>query len=173
MKTQAVELNRDTNTVVRIQTMGSLVLPFGFAQRRVYAGPYLHKPAHMIGINLAAESNAKSHMHVPIRDFGVPLSVLLVDKAVIETLNLLVDDAAPVYVGCRGGIGRTGMFLALLAKTLGVALPISFVRANYLSDAVETSAQGKYIDGYVSPLSAPELWWLKTRALFKGHHRRI
>ena len=47
----------------------------------------------------------------------------------------------PVYIGCRAGIGRTGMLIAALAKLAGIADPITWVRANYVATAVETDAQ--------------------------------
>jgi hypothetical protein len=54
---------------------------------------------------------------------------------------------APIMVGCRGGIGRTGTVLAGLVKAVGAGGkdPVGFVRKNYLSGAVETDTQRKLV----------------------------
>ena len=62
-------------------------------------------------------------------------------------LGLMVANPdLPVYIGCRAGIGRTGMMIAALAKLAGIADPIAWVRAHYHPDAVETSGQHAVIE---------------------------
>ena len=48
-------------------------------------------------------------------------------------------------VGCLGGQGRTGLFLALLAKVWGIADPVKYVRRVYLRRAVETRDQEEWV----------------------------
>ena len=46
-----------------------------------------------------------------------------------------------------GGWGRTGLFLALLAKVCGVENPVTYVRENYSPRAVETTDQHRLRQG--------------------------
>ena len=71
-------------------------------------------------------------------------------------------------VGCMGGIGRTGLMLALLAKSFGEEDPVRYVRATYYSHAVETAAQKQFIAEFKVPLSVRLRIWLK-RKLAKAH----
>ena len=50
-----------------------------------------------------------------------------------------------MWVGCQGGWGRTGLFLALMAKVCGEANPVSYVRHHYSPRAVETNEQMDYV----------------------------
>ena len=148
----------------------SLVLPFGLAKRRIYAGPWTQKPSHMVGVKLAREVEGLSKFFLPIHDFGVPLNIHETDIVVCGVLDLLADNhgTAPIYVGCYGGKGRTGLFLALLAKTLGVPDPVAFVRSNYFSEAVETRGQHLFVDMYESPYTMFGEWKLKAWAMLNG-----
>ena len=47
----------------------------------------------------------------------------------------------PVYVGCAAGLGRTGTFLAALARLAGIDDGVAWTRANYDPRAVETAEQ--------------------------------
>ena len=44
-----------------------------------------------------------------------------------------------------GGIGRTGLFLAALAKLSGEKDPVAYVRKHYMPHAVETQQQQDFI----------------------------
>lgn len=58
-----------------------------------------------------------------------------------------INDGKTVHVGCLGGHGRTGMVLsALVYKMLGIEDAITYVRENYCEEAVETSAQAKWLN---------------------------
>jgi protein-tyrosine phosphatase len=122
----------------------------------------------MIGVKLAPEVQAEAQYHLPIRDFSIPPVKLATDRLVFDVLTLLAVNMEPVYVGCMGGRGRTGMFLALLAKTMGVENPIPYVRTFYWQEAIETRIQEKYIDQYVTPLSRWQHWRLKGTAYWYG-----
>ena len=134
-------------------TARSMTLPLGLTQRRIYGGPYSKKPRHMIGVKLAPEVPGNANYIVPIRDFGVPTDLTNLNYTVAKVLHLLADNERPVYVGCYGGQGRTGLFLALVAKATGVGDPVAYVRENFNPKAVETEAQEEYVDMYESPLT--------------------
>lgn len=85
--------------------------------------------------------------HLPIRDFNVPDRVSETESVMRVAFREALY-GRPVFVGCMGGFGRTGLFLALLAKAGGVEDPVSFVRENYLPSAVETRLQKKYVDEF-------------------------
>jgi len=53
-----------------------------------------------------------------------------------------------IYIGCAGGVGRTGTTLAILAYLYGVETktPIAWVRENYNPKAVETTEQVEYVN---------------------------
>ena len=79
---------------------------------------------------------------LPIEDFGTPPEADL-RRAVGAALAALREDPArPLFVGCRAGLGRTGLFLACLARAAGVeGDPVAHVRGHYHPEAVETPAQ--------------------------------
>jgi protein-tyrosine phosphatase len=97
---------------------------------------------------MAQEINRPFDVSVPTRDFSIPHLKDMNEgvKKVLKPLAL----GEPIYVGCMGGIGRTGLFLACLAKTLGEENPVRFVRKNYVSHAIETKDQ-EYFVQYFDP----------------------
>ena len=99
--------------------LGSLRLPLYFGRyHTVFGGPYLDRPTGMVGVKLAREITAPHMVSVPIKDFSVPLQKDLDFGLGLAVANIL--DGDPVYAGCMGGKGRTGLFLAVLAKAFGV-----------------------------------------------------
>lgn len=126
-----------------------VTFPLGFRGRKVFAGPYKKgfqiksKMGYKL-IKLAKEISLPCDYDVPIADFSIP------DKEdLIPVVRAAICELAfgrSVFVGCWGGIGRTGLFLAVLAKALGVEPPISWVRMNYISNAVETQEQMKFVN---------------------------
>jgi Polymorphic toxin system, DSP-PTPase phosphatase len=116
----------------------------------VMGGPYDKFPGrnHAFGVCVRAERapTGRYNVHLPIHDFSVPSPNQQdeVELALRETLEALLD-GKPVYVGCMGGWGRTGLFLALLAKVCGVEHPVTYVRDNYSPRAVETTDQHSYV----------------------------
>ncbi len=116
---------------------------------RIYAGPYAQRPDQCVyGVcldaNMAREFDHDYFMDWP--DFGIPQMKDL-DETVVHVMNILKQDRA-VYVGCLGGIGRTGTFLACLVKYAGKPDAVQFVRGSYLKGAVETKAQEAFVDAY-------------------------
>lgn len=88
---------------------------------------------------------------LPWQDMGLPkLDRDLVDTALVLAQSL-VDKGDVVEVGCVGGHGRTGTFLALVAMRNGVETPeeaITYVREHYCEKAIESDTQEWYIKAW-------------------------
>ena len=152
----------------------SMRFAVGLGHRRIYGGPYSKKPMNMLGVKLAPEVVGQPVTFlVPIMDYGVPVDLDNVNDVVVKVLRLLADNERPVYVGCLGGQGRTGLFLALLAKAVGVSDPVAYVRENFNPKAIETEAQEEYVDLYASPLTWCNQFGLIWRSLRGGAIPRV
>lgn len=118
---------------------------------RVYGGPFDQWDGKTFGVCLEAGSKlaGSANVLIPTPDFGVPNGADLM-RGVLDAAEALEHEGA-IYVGCRGGIGRTGMFMAaLVGLLLPASNPVKYVRDQYLPYAVETSAQGKLVDRVTS-----------------------
>jgi protein-tyrosine phosphatase len=132
--------------------VNSILLYFGGKAVSVFGGPYVHRPTHMTGIKLAVEINLPCDIDLPIVDYSVP-DVAATKRVLLQTIKRL-SKGETLYAGCWGGMGRTGLFLALLAKVAGVSDPVSYVRSSYHPHAVETPEQKKYVADF-------PVFWLK------------
>lgn len=82
----------------------------------------------------------------PVTDGSVPQDPDEFDRLLNWTIEQL-GAGKKVHVGCIGGHGRTGMFLAALyAKVTNEADAITYVRKNYCHKAVESSSQVSYLN---------------------------
>jgi hypothetical protein len=110
---------------------------------RVTGGPFDGLPAGARGLCLEPRSDrvAQAEWRLDVPDFGVPDEAALraVLGAMLAAMRAAPDDA--FHVGCRAGLGRTGMALACLGAMTGVADPVRWLRATYDPRAVETPAQ--------------------------------
>lgn len=80
-------------------------------------------------------------LHLPIQDYDIPEKKFL-KQAVTEALDL-VCQGKNIAIHCSGGIGRTGMMLACMAKQVfhtDGEQSISWVR-KFVPGAVETDSQ--------------------------------
>jgi len=116
------------------------------------------------GVKLAQEISTPCDIDLPIPDYSVP------DKkqcaiALAKAIGML-NKHKEIYVGCMGGFGRTGLFLALITRIIGTAnlksvdpstvkeakyqssVPVTYVRYHYVHEAVETDEQEFYIEGF-------------------------
>ena len=86
-------------------------------------------------------------IHLPIPDFGVPSN-----GGLVRAVNAVIAHAQTgrnIAIHCSAGIGRTGLFVALLAKqVLGFSgeEAIAWVR-QYIPWAVETAEQRQLVVG--------------------------
>ncbi len=89
------------------------------------------------------------HMMIDWPDFGLPS-----DRAVfLDVVNDVLCRArggAIVEIGCVGGHGRTGTFLAVLAIQAGEPSrsAVAWVRSHYCHEAIETDEQVAFIESF-------------------------
>jgi len=110
----------------------------------ITAGPFDALPEGAFGVCLEvqAEKAWLAEVLLPTADFGLPDAAALHEAIATVLAQMLAQPDRPIHVGCRAGVGRTGLFLACLAKAAGVpGDPLDFVRAHYLPHAAETPAQ--------------------------------
>ena len=136
----------------------------------VYGGPYVQKPRNMTGVKMAVEigfhGDGSKEISVPTKDFSIP-DVALMRKGLIAAVREIIK-GRPVYAGCKGGIGRTGLCLALLAKSFGYTSPIAHVRSEYYEHAVETNDQMQFVANFKIPKQV--IWmvrWARFKSLFR------
>jgi hypothetical protein len=150
---------------------GLITLPLGvwaFHQKvTLHGGPYdgYTEAFGTYGVCVRAEQTKGKAIDtwLPIHDFNVPEHAEDVQEALLETFEAALN-GKDVYVGCMGGWGRTGLFLALCAKVAGVPDPVGFVRQNYTERAVETKTQKAYVDAFdVSQVRATVLSHARKR----------
>ncbi len=98
------------NGVIEVQLNGRRVT--------VLSGPYRDKPDEVRGVKLAKELDLPCDVDLPIRDYCIP-SVSSMVRGLREAFEILGEDQI-IYVGCFGGIGRTGMFLALMVRFMAL-----------------------------------------------------
>lgn len=142
--------------VYKLQPNGKLKLDLGwkgsFRKIEVTGGPFnafdtSDPDGFGIAVRYEGISPDQCDVHVPIRDFSVPSDDGLVRDAISAAFKAAFN-GKNVYVGCMGGYGRTGLFLALMAKTAGIKNPVAYVRDTYHNRAVETDEQLDYVANF-------------------------
>jgi hypothetical protein len=126
------------------------------ASRRIMGGPFNDFLPPAIGVCLERHSRLAhlADVLIDVPDFSPPTQAQLQD-GLLRTLRLLRDAPdLPVYVGCAAGLGRTGTFIAALARLAGIADGVAWTRANYDARAVETAAQA----AAVAALDVDAVW---------------
>lgn len=137
----------------------------------VTGGPYAKCPGTHLGVKMAVELPYPCDVSIPTKDFSVP-DVDDLDAGLRHVVKNLLQ-GAPVYVGCLAGQGRTGLFMAILAKAFGEEEPVAYVREHYYPHAVETSEQAKFVEQYEIPFGVKmrilsmKVWvhWLQDGSL--------
>ena len=135
---------------------GFVVLRLLGSDRRVIGGSFNDFPGSAIGVCLEARSRlAKlADVLIDVPDFTAPTQAQMED-GLVRILCLLRDaPGVSVYVGCAAGLGRTGTFIAALARLAGIDDAVAWVRANYDARAVETSEQA----AAVAALDVDAVW---------------
>jgi hypothetical protein len=153
---------------IGVAANGVIYLPLSWGQSlAVYGGPYRKKPEGVLGVKMAKEIALPCAVSIPSADFGVPTDEDL-EKGLYDVLKHL-GDGDLLYVGCAGGIGRTGTFLAILLKAWGFDEPVKTLRSKYLSHAVETIQQEKLVEQFViSERCQRQIRWMKLRSWLFG-----
>jgi hypothetical protein len=133
-------------------SLGVLKLPLTKRQYfTVTGGPFNDCPDTMTGVKMAAEIKKPCAIDIPTVDFQTPDRLTLY-RGLHKALDAVLA-GQPVYVGCMGGKGRTGLFLAVLAKAFGIKKPVEFVRQHYYAHAVETAEQYAFVKRFT--ITAP------------------
>lgn len=132
----------------------------------VTGGPYHDKPQNYVGVKMAQEINLPCAINIPTVDFSEPNVELAMEGLNAAVARILRGER--LYIGCMGGKGRTGLFLALLAKAFGEQDPVRYVRSYYYGHAVETAKQKKYVETFVIPRSVlRQIKWAKVKSFFR------
>lgn len=95
------------------------------------------------------KSNGLDVLHLPVPDFGVPSDPDEWEKGIKTVIDAL-KEGRNIVVHCLAGLGRTGVFLACLAKeTLGLSgdQSISWVRES-IPGALENYNQEEFVINY-------------------------
>jgi hypothetical protein len=117
-----------------------------FGGTKIFGGPYFHKPERMAGVKMAVEIDLPCDISVPTRDYSVPNEKDL-RAGLVAAVDLLAA-GRELYAGCYGGIGRTGLFMACMAKAARVPDPVAWVRQTYNPHAVETPEQQAFVKAF-------------------------
>lgn len=145
---------RQSNSQLMGLTKGFMVT-VGPHRAMIYGGPYrqyIPGQRRLVGVKMAKEIEADHDIDIPTKDFSVP-NVGALQQGLSDAIRhiALGND---VYVGCMGGIGRTGLFMGCLLKALHDAAPEEFeapfdpvmmTRELYSSHAIETAEQMDYV----------------------------
>jgi hypothetical protein len=134
---------------------GTMVLPprwLGlWPKMTVHGGPFRNCGRDVFGVCLLERRlwQRMPDVWFPIEDFHTPgydpEATTELNLALRETFMALLD-GREVYVGCMGGLGRTGLFMALLVKVAADRRnPVAFLRENYVRRAVETPEQEAFV----------------------------
>lgn len=141
-------------------------IPFSFGplQTTVFGGPYrkFSPDRRLVGVKMAAEINMDCDVDIPTEDYSVPDHTDMVN-GLCAALSF-VAAGNDLYVGCMGGIGRTGLFLGCMTKVLmdfetsypelvlvekvAIRDPVAFVRKHYKGSAIETDEQRSYVRNF-------------------------
>lgn len=123
---------------------GSLPLTIGGQPVTITGGPFDSIPEGAFGVclEIGAAKAAGAEILLPTADFGLPDPEALRAAVGAALAQLQAHPDRPLHVGCRAGVGRTGLFMACLARAAGVeGDALAHVRAHYLPHAAETPAQ--------------------------------
>ena len=133
---------------------GFLPVKIGSISGLLTGGPYRLKPADVLGIKMAQEIKDDCLISVPTVDFSIPDREIFVSALYLGITML--HQKRKLWVGCMGGIGRTGLYFAGMAKVMWhyqiltkkkpMYDPIVYVRENYYEHAVETNQQMSFIN---------------------------
>jgi hypothetical protein len=146
--------------------LGKLSLPLRKNRNyTILGGPFVDHIPGTIGVKMAAEIQRPCHINIPTRDYQTPDPEDLRNGLINAVEHMVKGD--PLYVGCYAGKGRTGLFLAVLAKAMGIEKPVDYVRANYYSHAVETEDQYLFVmDFPIPPEVTKMLKWARVKSYF-------
>jgi len=136
--------------------MKKITISIGDKTVNIFGGSFLNAPTgkDWCLVKMAKEIDRPCDISIPTVDFSTPDKDSLLDGMKLAYIALF--KGKKLYVGCMGGVGRTGLFLASMAKVslyLGDAffwenglLPVAYVKSQYSPHAVETVDQQILVD---------------------------
>lgn len=142
----------------------NLKVPFriGPITASIFGGPFRKFDSgvrRLKGVKMAEEIDHPHHVSIPTEDFSIP-DTKDMECGVISALKHVLE-GNDLYVGCMGGIGRTGLFMGVLGKVLHdyridhpdeeitwVDDPVVWVRTHYKSHAIETEEQQHFVRNF-------------------------
>lgn len=120
---------------------------FNGKTKTLFGGSFFEAPDQgYVTVNLMQEYPLQCDAYVPIKDFSIPNGEQT--KQMVEAFEEILSSDKDAFVGCFGGRGRTGLFMACFLKYLGYNDVISQVRSEYHPHAVETGEQMEYVWGF-------------------------
>lgn len=131
---------------------GAVTLLVDGHEVRITGGPFDAMPEGARGLCLEprAERVAEAAWRLDVPDFGVPEEAALREVLGAMLAEMRAAPEAAYHVGCRAGLGRTGLALACLGAMTGVADPIAWLRATYDPRAVETPGQAALVARFLA-----------------------
>lgn len=124
---------------------------FSLAGVTVIGGPFEACPPGVFSICLEERAaNAwLADILLPVPDFGTPAPEALAEAVRRTVAAMREEPGRAVFVGCRAGLGRTGLFLACLARAVGEGGDtVALIRRLYHPEAVETEAQQAFAGAF-------------------------
>src|SRR5579875_4054110 len=77
-------------------------------------------------VNLMKEYPLPCTDYLPIQDYNVPQDKQKLNETIFSMIKEMIEKKNYVYMGCFGGVGRTGLVMACLAKVLNVKNPVEY-----------------------------------------------
>jgi hypothetical protein len=144
-----------------VEAYSSMPVQFGRLTAKVFGGPfmeYVPGQRRVVSVKMAAEIMREHDISIPTHDFSTP-DINDMHKGIAKALEAIYN-GNDLYVGCKGGIGRTGLFMACLAKVMfdydflqkagevKYRDPVRYVREHYFEHAVETEEQRQFVNSF-------------------------
>ena len=129
---------------------GYCLLPIGDHLHTVIGGTFdAFKGCFGVCLEKHSSRAKEADILLDVPDFGVPSAREFSDTITRIVRQMIDEPDVPIYVGCRGGIGRTGMVIAALVRaTIPDVDPVGWTRRNYLQSAVETGPQRALVESF-------------------------
>lgn len=157
--------------------MKKVFLPNVLVSHELFGGSFYLEGAAFLGfrVNLMDRSTLECDLLIPIVDYSVPQNKEQFVTSMAQVAEQVLT-GGPVFMGCYGGRGRTGVALASLARLMGEPEPIAWLQTNYMLNAPETEEQKAFILSLPCGLLQSEKerndWANRGRLIVGGGHVR-
>ena len=121
--------------------------------KTLFGGSFFEAPSSgYFTVNLMKEIPLPCDAYVPIKDFSVPENT----KEMVDAFDKILAAEGDAFVGCFGGKGRTGLFMACFLKYLGYFDVVHQVRQEYNEHAVENMEQMMFVWDFNETKAIPQ-----------------